>query len=560
MGDGAELVVNSMQGGVLHPPGFPLQGWLGQLFGLLPWGNATERVSLLSLLATTGSLLCLLECGLALGLSAGTRMFASLLYVTSPAVWYLGVQPEVFSLALFLLSLQYLLFLRKYAVEWQALVFALGLAQHPLGLFGLPFLIRPAWRKEALRGVAVVFPVVALAYISLIWQNRGQAWPNWGDLQNLAGVWKHATRQEYGAFSLTNHRGEVVLNALGVFLSELAVYWPVVFIVIPAGFAFDFFRRRKNRKKESGAPFLDPFFRRLLIQFLLVLIFLWRSGVTYQNGHSEAILVRFIGFGLLPCALLLAKGLQIVADELPHSRARGFALAALAAIFIFLLPARLELANARQDTTQAIFHQAVSEAIPSPALVIARTDDEGFAGFGRVPNERFAVLTGMLEQDWYRVRTLVKFYPYLNPPTHWDGTQAAKFLPTLYANRVPIFSTDVRYLGFESRHIARRGLGFLLDSRLNEGFDETSLRSVLALCPWVKRLPALPTAGRPFSRVMFDDFALAFVDLARFLELRQKAAPRAAAIEVARALSDGNARGEAASACDRLAASLGSQL
>ena len=39
-----------MRGGVLHPPGFVLQGWLHALLGLVPGGDGTRHVEALGLL------------------------------------------------------------------------------------------------------------------------------------------------------------------------------------------------------------------------------------------------------------------------------------------------------------------------------------------------------------------------------------------------------------------------------------------------------------------------------------------------------------------------------
>lgn len=91
--DGAEIVAAAEPtGGVLHSPGYPLQGWIGKFIALVPFGTLCERLFFLSLVFLTGALFTLSrflkrqELGL-FSVAMGVGFFGFF------SVWYLSVQP-----------------------------------------------------------------------------------------------------------------------------------------------------------------------------------------------------------------------------------------------------------------------------------------------------------------------------------------------------------------------------------------------------------------------------------------------------------------------------------
>ena len=98
-GDAAEQIMTAIQGGVLHPPGFPLQAVLNRLFVLLPFGTPAYRISFLDSLGLALMAFALLEILRRLGCDRASRIAGMAAAVFFPIFWFLGVHPEVFSLA-----------------------------------------------------------------------------------------------------------------------------------------------------------------------------------------------------------------------------------------------------------------------------------------------------------------------------------------------------------------------------------------------------------------------------------------------------------------------------
>src|SRR5207248_1804010 len=98
-GDGAELVRVALQGGVLHPPGFPLQAWLDRVLVALPGlrdrpALAIAALGLLAHAATAGLVVATLG---ELGAAATGALAGAAAFALFPTVWRLAVEPEVFA-------------------------------------------------------------------------------------------------------------------------------------------------------------------------------------------------------------------------------------------------------------------------------------------------------------------------------------------------------------------------------------------------------------------------------------------------------------------------------
>jgi hypothetical protein len=133
--DGAELVMAALQGAVLHPPGYPLQAWLGKVWLLLPFGNPSWGYSLLSLTLQSLAAFVFLLAAREFGLRPLAGLVAAVVLFCFPPVFMLGVQPEKYALVLLFASL--LLMERFWFLAGLALTQHLGLAVF------LPFVL---WR------------------------------------------------------------------------------------------------------------------------------------------------------------------------------------------------------------------------------------------------------------------------------------------------------------------------------------------------------------------------------------------------------------------------------
>ena len=220
-GDAAEQVMTALQGGVLHPPGFPLQSWLNRLFVLLPFGTPAYRISFLDSLAYACLAFALLEILRRLGCDRASRITGTAAAVFFPILWYLGVHPEVFSIAFAAVALLLLqavaLSLRENAKTRSSDAFLLGVgvalawSQHTITVVAFPACLCSAYhvlrdpktrlKHFAILSVSFLVPFFGL-YASLIFMGRHAIWPNWGPPQDLIRVLRHLLRSDYGSFTL----------------------------------------------------------------------------------------------------------------------------------------------------------------------------------------------------------------------------------------------------------------------------------------------------------------------------------------------------------------------
>jgi len=539
-GDGPELLITATAGGVLHPPGFPVQAWINRLMISLPFGTPCQRISVISLIGLAGVLWLMMEVGASLGFSRFTRCFAALFLVTSPSLWYLGVQPEVFGLTLFFITAVIWTSTRNFSTHRLSILFGIALSQHPLTLVSAPFYINRVKKwKRFIKQAALTFTVLFIFYGSLLFQNKGQVWPNWGNLHTPYDLIRHVLRLEYGAFSLSSHHGTIVFNALGILLYELLHFWGLYSLFIILSLFLIFKKKEKN----------SLFFKLLFIQWILALLFLARSGVTFINEYSESVLQRFICIALLPCGFMLMQGIDFSLKQAPNRKIKTVIVLALTLGFLAVLPNRILLANAAKDTTLKVFHDAVSSQLPSKGLVLARSDDEGFLGFGSAPNQVPALLPGLMGLDWYRLNTLPKLVPFLQPPAHWHLKAFGALETLMYEHHIPLISTDLRYFDPKSGKVQRTGLFFIWSSDVRSFFDSQSAQSVIRLCPYVAQLPELPLRVHWLSIALMKDFSDAFIDLAVYLQRNTQNEPAMIATRIANALASGNPNHEAAANC-----------
>ena len=219
-GDSGELIQVAIDGGVVHPPGYPTWTMMANAFAKLPLGGEPAwRVNLSS--AVCGALaVVLLSAGVGKWVDcAWTGVAAGGAYAFAPLVWTYAVQGEVF--ALNNLNNALLLFLLVRYEQSPSVgracagAFAIGLAicnQHTLVFFCAPyacwalgvgraFLFTPrALTLLALSGLVGLSPYIYLPLAG----GLNAAWGSWGDLSTWGGFLTHVLRREYGTFKLAN--------------------------------------------------------------------------------------------------------------------------------------------------------------------------------------------------------------------------------------------------------------------------------------------------------------------------------------------------------------------
>ena len=560
-GDGAELVLTAVHGGVIHPPGFPLQAWFQRLFVLLPLGTASTRVALLSLTAHAGAVFVIAETGRLLEWDAWTRALTALLFATTVSFWYLGLQPEVFSLAYLLIAATLLAALRIFHRPSEAsprslalvgVLFGLAVSQHLVSVVLVPCLLLLAhetWTRNSggkLRRLGAAFAIPAILiptalYFSLPLLAGDAVWPNWGNLDSLSALVGHFIRKEYGVFALSSHTGTREFSGVGLLLVEVVGDWGWLGVLLIPGILFCI-KRQKTRVSLG-----------ILLTLLFSLIFLWKAGVVVLNYYAESILSRFLGASLLPLVLLLGIAVDSLRRSLPR-KALQISFMALVSLFVlYRVPSHAHIVDLSENDTIEIFRSALFESIPEKVIAFSGTDVEVFYGVSNEAQKRtvYPIAPGLIGLDWYRLRVVPRIVSGLVPPKTWGPGAMDSLIQLIWKNGLGVACLQPENIGIPSSRAERRGLIFAAWGPFG-GFSQESSESVVRLCKSVKRLHAIPEHGRPIDKALFELFVDAFLDAARYHQSKRQTALAERFWSVARALSEGTDANSWRSQCDLL--------
>jgi len=497
-GDGAEVVMTAIHGGVMHPPGFPLLAWLTRLAVKLPLGNPVERIAFLNSSFHAATLFLLLETFRHIGVRFLPGLTASLAYAFFPSVWYLSTQTEVFSLAYFLMAL-----LTWYAVVrfkenpcpvrlvsaiGLGIIAGLGLAQHPVVATGVgSFLF--AWnglRRSAGRilspSIWVPFVVVAIvvsgAYWSLLALRTSNTWPDWGQLRDMADVIRHATRAEYGVFTLSSIEGVRSARGISVMGHHLLRHWNLLLLAL-------FVAPRR------GWVWM------LWINSLLACAFLILAKVPDNGALAWAALERFEGTLLLPATLLLGLGLDRFRNHALH--ATGLAIVLLGAVLSY------SSANSRTDDTMSVYRHSLADSLPPQAVYVAAQDLEIFNGVPtRQGSTRFPISAGLFEFPWYHAGILPTIEPSVDARSHATLRQ---LIADIVHDRRSVYTTEPQIYDNPPMACSRDGLFFVASLDPPSRSPIASLRRVKRLCSSARQLNSLPPRGHNYSRLLYYEYA-----------------------------------------------------
>ncbi len=222
-GDAGELVTVACQGGVAHPPGYPLFVLLGRAAcALLPFGTPAWRLALVSALQASLALALLVA---AIRRATGSSLAAlssALLLGLSPLFWRYATVGEVFAGGVLTAALLVLIGLRIHSGwrGWPAalalgLACATGVAHHHSSVLLFPLVLVALWQSVArprrpgallVAGGAWLLGAGTglLPYLSLL--EPGGAW-RWGALESLAQLPEHLLRVDYGTLQLAANQG-----------------------------------------------------------------------------------------------------------------------------------------------------------------------------------------------------------------------------------------------------------------------------------------------------------------------------------------------------------------
>ena len=219
-GDAGEFMTLAVQGGVAHPPGYPLFVVALKLFGMLPFGNAAFKASVAASFFAAMALALLQDSVQRLTGRPLAGVAAAVALGLSPTFWRYATVAEVFAAGAFTAMLVVNVAAR---IEggWRGwrpalalgLAVASGIANHHTVILLAPLAVYAWWTclEHRLRDTAVCAAgqLTGFAFYGVL-MLPGGAW-RWGDTGTLDGLVHHFLRRDYGTFDLA--------------LSELELAW-----------------------------------------------------------------------------------------------------------------------------------------------------------------------------------------------------------------------------------------------------------------------------------------------------------------------------------------------
>lgn len=364
--DSGELVAVACNGGVAHPPGYPLYTLLGRGLCALPVSTPAGRLSLLS--AGAGLLSVLLAWALVARLTGSRRaaLVAAAALATGWLFWRHASLPEVFALhaALCLLLCWTSVFAAQAAsarahLARSALVGLAGglaLSNHhsavwlaPLAAAAVLFPARGALALVGRAGAALAgIAAGLLPYLHLLLADRA-ARPRWGDTAELGGLLHHVARRDYGTLKLAIEGEGRGLDVMAHFVAELPAQLGGPLVVAAAAGLALLVARAAGRSAPATAGIRRDLAALLALSPLLAGPAFFLLFNLPADGIERQVVERFF---LMPIALLaipLGVGVAWAEARLVAAPRRGLAAVALLAV----VAATASLHHRRADVSES---------------------------------------------------------------------------------------------------------------------------------------------------------------------------------------------------------------
>ena len=545
-GDGAEVVRVAVQGGVLHPPGFPLQAWIDRgLVSLpLPPALAIAALGLLAHAVTAGLLVAILA---ELGAGATGALAAAAAFAFFPSVWRIAVQPEVFALPVALLAATLLFALRAAGRPRAAglretvgagLAIGAGLAAHPIFLTVLPAawaipaeaVLKGGGRRRAHVAALLVAALVPplLLYASLPLLRTSSPWPDWGSLASIGDVARHALRLEYGPLAFAAAGGADTMSGLSAWAATALRTWNVALLVAVLGL---FALRRAGPERATVVVAAAAAAAGLLAL----------ARLPFQS-YSSAYLEKLDGPIVLAGAILFGLGADALRRGLPRvARLPVDGVVAIAAIAWLVTGWRG--ADAAHDRTIELHQRAVADELAPGWVYVTEGDVETFDGVPAGRGRRYPVMGPEVEFEWYWRNVAPRLEPRVldrdtPPPASWD-----EFLARCFARDFTVAASSGAILAVDSIVPELRGLLYVARPGSRAMFTDSTVAAAVRLAPVAAELPVVPP-GRTLSLFYQRRFARAFAGAAEALRDAGRAADAAAADSAASGILRGLPAGE----------------
>lgn len=468
-GDSGELAAIGTAGGVAHPPGYPLYVLWLRATAWIPASSPTHRTALATAILGALALAMLQRACRSWGASRAASALASAMVASSPLMWRLSTETEVFALnALLALALVSLASpgppprkSEALRVLGLGLVAGLGLANHhtivllaPLGVPAAVSGLRraPERTRTAVLGVvallAGLLPYGYLVYVSRVTPlDRGCIW---GDPRDLSGLLHHFLRADYGTARLAVSDASPEPTGQLLLLGETLLESGVAFLLLIglATAAATLLRRRPWPRLLAG----------LIASFVLAGPLLVARFNLAPRGLHALVVARFHLLPLVLGAVLGAMAVTRIIERL-GVRARVVVVGFIPfAMLMRGLWSHDAVAEGHRPTTETWLWN-VARILPERSILLVRGDDTmGALLYGQCAlglRDDVDVLTPpLLLTEAYARRASARIGFELErgviPPGGSEPTlRSAKLLEQLLATGRPVFLSDWFAKGLE---------------------------------------------------------------------------------------------------------------
>lgn len=427
-GDNGEFATLFAQGGVAHPPGYPLYVLWLRLLHFIPASSPAHGAALSTAILGVATVPMLQLACRAWGVRRSISALVSAIYAFSPLSWELSTSAEVFApnalIAATILALS--------APRWEpenrglssagrslsggrrtlalGLLAGLGLSHHhtivlllPIGLYAAITSLRRSGARAALLGVAaLVVGLTPHAYLIVASHNEG--W-TWGGTGTLSGFLRHVARADYGTTQLQGSGARAPLSHLVAYGRHALIdLFGLPLVALGAFVAWG----AKVRVSE-----LDPRRRNATLWLVLTALCTGPLFVMLLNarldGLGPVIVEKFYLLGELVMCLLSALALSAALGAVKRpmlQRNEAMAAATLVAIAAGVVRT-LPLVREYERPTVELYALNTLSFLPERAVVIGKGDHR-FGAFLyarealRVRRDVVFVNAAMASTPWYR--------------------------------------------------------------------------------------------------------------------------------------------------------------
>lgn len=518
--------MTALRGGVLHPPGFPLQAWIDRGIAAVARDHATLAISFFALLAHATAAAWLAATLRFLGVRSAGRVLGAGAFLLFPPVWATAVQPELFALGhLAVAAAMWAAVRASTAAPREAiagpreatvvgLIGALALTTHPVAIAAAFAWLVAAWRttrgprSRANAGFLVaglVLPTAAL-YTSLPALRTSSPWPDWGALQTPADVLRHALRFDYGTFSMASASGPNMVSGLEVNAQAIARVWNVALLVAVAGAVVLALRH-------AGRGVVVVIGGVLIVGFALV-----ASARLPMLSYTAGTLMRLSGPLVMAGAVLIGLGWDWITSGARSVMARRALDAVVAITVIAWLVTGWPEADVSHDRTIDLYARGVAAELPPGAVYVTEGDVESFLGVPDGEIRRFPIAAPQLSLDTYQRSIAPRIEPRL-----FDGRRIyatwEDVLGECAKQKLTVAGASVGAVALAPAQPELRGLVLVAPPGGAPVVTRETVAAAVRLRPLAAALPELPRRGHAFSRFYALRFARAYAGAALALRI-----------------------------------------